>query len=110
MYRDLSHPAPCRASACKNFDDPNLLESSLLAEHIDALARGDVVTRPLYDFSTYTRVPGQTESVRARAVLLVEGLFALHYPELLPLYHLRVYVDTPEDICFERNPTRCWER
>jgi len=41
--------------------------------------------RPLYDFSTYIRVLNRTETVRAGAFLLVEGLFALHYAELPPL-------------------------
>ena len=44
--------------------------------------------------------------MRAAAYLLVEGLFALYYPELLPLYQLRVYIDTPDDICFERRMRR----
>ena len=40
--------------------------------------------------------------MRAGAFLIVEGLFALYYAELLPLYQLRVYVDTPDEVCFER--------
>ncbi len=104
-YRDLGHlPFPERIR--QNFDDPALIESSLLAEHVAALARGEVIERPVYDFATYTRVPGQTESLRARRVLLVEGLFTLVYPELLPLYNLRVYVDTPDSVCFERRLRR----
>jgi uridine kinase len=39
----------------------------------------------------------------------VEGLFALFYPELLPLYHLRVYIETPDDVCFERRLKRDME-
>jgi uridine kinase len=38
--------------------------------------------------------------------VIVEGLFALYYPELLPLYQLRIYVDTPDDLCFERRLKR----
>jgi uridine kinase len=44
--------------------------------------------------------------VTASAFVIVEGLFALYYPELLPLYDLRVYVDTPDGICFERRMRR----
>ena len=36
------------------------------------------------------------------AFLVVEGLFALYYPALLPLYSLRVYIETPDAVCFER--------
>ena len=104
-YRDLSHLPPAER-AQQNFDDPALIESPLLAEHVAALARGETIQRPMYDFSTHTRVVDQTETVHAGAVLLVEGLFALAYPELLPLYQLRVYVETPDDICFERRLRR----
>lgn len=104
-YRDLSH-LPFSERIRQNFDDPRLIENELLAAHVAELARGETIERPLYDFSTYTRVPLQTQSIHAGEVLLVEGLFALHYPELLPLYHLRVYIDTPDDVCFERRMKR----
>jgi uridine kinase len=83
-----------------------MIESSLLAEHVAMLARGEAIDRPIYDFSTHARVVGQTERVAAGPFLVVEGLFALHYPELLPLYSLRVYVDTPDPLCFERRMKR----
>jgi len=104
-YRDLGH-LPFSERVKQNFDDPALIESSLLAEHVAALARGEVIERPLYDFATHTRVPGRMESMRAGSFVLVEGLFALHYPELLPLYQFCVYIDTPDDICFERRMKR----
>ena len=104
-YRDLAH-LPYEERVRQNFDDPAIIESSLLAAHVAALARGETIDRPVYDFATYTRVRGTTEPVRAGAYLIVEGLFALYYPELLPLYQLRVYVDTPDDVCFERRLKR----
>jgi uridine kinase len=104
-YRDLAH-LPLAERVRQNFDDPALIESPLLAAHVAALARGEAIERPFYDFSTYTRIPGQTETIRPGTFLLVEGLFALYYPELAPLYHLRVYVDTPDELCFERRLKR----
>jgi uridine kinase len=104
-YRDLSH-LPQAERARQNMDDPAVIESPLLAAHIAALARGEAIERPLYDFATYIRIPDQTETVRAGAFLLVEGIFALYYPELLPLYQLRIYVDTPDAVCFERRLKR----
>lgn len=104
-YRDLRH-LPFSERVKQNFDDPALIESSLLAEHVAGLARGETIERPLYDFSTHTRVPGRTEAMRAGSFVLVEGLFSLYYPELFPLYQFRVYIDTPDDICFERRMKR----
>ena len=104
-YRDLGH-MPYSERIKQNFDDPAMIESPLLTAHVAMLAKGEAIERPLYDFATHTRVPGRTERVKAGAFLVVEGLFALYYPELLPLYNLRVYIDTPDELCFERRMKR----
>lgn len=104
-YLDLGH-LPLQERVQKNFDDPAMIEVPLLAEHIAALARGDTIDRPVYDFATYTRMPGRTQRVTSGPFLIVEGIFALYFPELLPLYQLRVYVDTPDALCFERRMKR----
>ena len=107
LSRPFGYPLAERVE--KNFDDPALIEIPLLAEHVAALARGESIERPVYDFATYTRVRGRTQRVNAGPFLIVEGIFALYYPELLPHYHLRVYIDTPEELCFERRLKRDME-
>jgi len=104
-YRDLSHLAP-EVRAVQDFDDPAILEIELLRDHVAALARGEVVERPIYDFSTHSRVAGKTEAIVARDLLVVEGILALHYAELLPFYQARVFVETPEELCLERRLRR----
>jgi uridine kinase len=104
-YRDLTH-LPFAERAEQNFDDPGVIESPLLISHIATLAKGLPIERPLYDFATYIRIPNQTETFRPGPFILVEGLFALYYPELLPLYQLRVYIDTLDELCFERRLKR----
>jgi uridine kinase len=104
-YRDLGH-MPFSERIKQNFDNPAMIESPLLVAQVAALARGEAIERPVYDFSTHTRVVGRTERIAAGPFLVVEGLFALYYPELLPLYGLRVYVDTPDTLCFERRMKR----
>jgi uridine kinase len=108
-YRDLAH-MPLADRARQNFDEPGIIESPLLIAHVAALAQGQPIERPLYDFATYIRIPGQTETFRPGPFVLVEGLFALYYPELLPLYQLRVYIDTPDELCFERRLKRDMEQ
>jgi len=104
-YRDLSHLPPEQRDQ-QDFDDPKMLESGLLAKHIAELAKGRAIDRPLYDFSTHTRVAGATERIEPGRVLVVDGIFALHYDSLLPLYDLAIYVNTPDDICFTRRLER----
>jgi uridine kinase len=108
-YRDLSH-LPLEERMRQNFDDPELIEIALLARHVTALARGQAIERLFYDFSSHTRVTGRTETVAPEPFLIVEGLFALHYPELRPVYQLRVYIDTPDPTCFERRLKRDTEQ
>ncbi len=104
-YLDLGHIPP-EERAQKNFDDPQMIEIPLLAEHVAALARGDSIDRPCYDFGTHTRMRGRTVSVTSGPFLIVEGIFALYFPSLLPLYHLRIYIDTPDELCFARRLQR----
>jgi uridine kinase len=104
-YLDLGD-LPLAERMKQNFDDPVLIEVPLLARDVAALARGESIDRPVYDFTTYTRVPGQSQRVTAGPFLIVEGLFALYYPELLPYYNLRVYVDASDSVCFERRLKR----
>jgi uridine kinase len=104
-YRDLSH-LPISERATQNFDDPALIESRLLTSHVKALARGEAIERPVYDFSQYIRLPDRTETMRAGPFVLVEGLFALYYEDLRPQYQMCVYLDTPDEVCFERRMKR----
>jgi uridine kinase len=104
-YRDLGHMPP-EERAQQNFDNPELIEYSLLLRHLRMLCTGGAIDRPCYDFSTHTRVPNRTEHVREPHVLLLDGIFALHWPEVRALASLSVYVDTPDHICFERRLRR----
>lgn len=108
-YLDLGHMLLAERVR-KNFDDPAMIEISLLASDVGALARGEAIERPIYDFTSYTRVENRTERVSPSPYLIVEGLFALHYRELLPFYNLGVYVDTPDPLCFERRLKRDTEQ
>jgi uridine kinase len=100
-YRDLSH-FPLDSRDKRNFDHPHSLESELIIQHVRELAAGRTIQRPVYDFKTHSRVPGVFDPVTPTRVVIVEGILALHYPELLPLYDLSVYVDAPNEICLNR--------
>lgn len=104
-YRDLGH-LPHDQRAQVNFDDPAMIEVPLLASHIAALAQGQAIERPVYDFAGYTRVKGESETIHPGPLVVVEGLFAMYFPELRPFYQLSIYVDTPDDVCFTRRMKR----
>ncbi len=100
-YRDLSH-FPLDAREKRNFDHPDSLESELFVAHIRSLAAGETIQRPVYDFATHSRVADAFEPIAPARFVLVEGILALHYPELLPLYDFSIYVDAPNEVCLNR--------
>jgi uridine kinase len=104
-YRDLGH-LPLEERTLKNFDDPAMIDVGLLASHIERMAQGYSIERPVYDFAEYTCVEGETETVQPGPLVVVEGLFTLYFPELRPFYQFSVYVDTPDDVCFARRLKR----
>ncbi len=100
-YRDLSQ-FPLDDRHKQNFDHPDSLESELFIPHIRSLAEGHPIHRPRYDFATHSRIPDTFDEITPRPFVIVEGILALHYPELRPLFDLSVYVDAPHDICLAR--------
>lgn len=100
-YRDLSQ-FPLDTRHKRNFDHPDSLESELFIEHIRCLANGEVVQRPVYDFKTHSRVADSFEPITPSQVVIVEGILALHYPELVPLYDFSIFVSAPNEICLNR--------
>jgi uridine kinase len=86
----------------QNFDHPDSLESELFIEHLRDLRLDRTIQRPVYDFSRHTRVPNAFEPVAPSRVIIVEGILALHYDKLVPLYDFSVYVEAPNQICLKR--------
>ncbi len=100
-YRDLSQ-FPLDTRHKLNFDHPDSLESELIIEHVRGLAAGQPINRPVYDFKTHSRVPDSFDTITPTSVVIVEGILALHYPELLPLYQFSIYVNAPNEVCLNR--------
>ncbi len=100
-YRDLSH-FPLDSRDKQNFDHPDSLESELIVEHVQALSTGLPIHRPVYDFKTHSRVANAFDLIHPKNVVIVEGILALHYRDLLPFYTFSIYVDAPNEVCLKR--------
>ena len=103
-YKDHSHLSP-EERAQVNYDHPDSLETSLLVEHIRALKAGQVIERPVYDFTTHSRTR-QTVRVEPRPIILVEGILIFVEPDLRNLFDIKIFVDTEADIRFIRRLLR----
>ena len=109
-YRDLAHLS-YEERCQQNFDDPGILESDLLIQHIGQLSQGNTIYHPQYDFANHTRVTGAATRLEVDHLLVIDGIFALHYEGLRKLYDLSIYVDAPDQICYQRRLARdCRDR
>jgi uridine kinase len=103
-YREVKHLPP-EARAQLNFDHPNSLDSTLLVEHLRLLLDSIAIEVPIYDFTTDSRT-GETITVYPHPVILVEGILIFAEPELRPLFDVKIFVDTEDDIRFIRRLLR----
>lgn len=88
-----------------NYDHPESLETSLLIEHLQFLKAGQSIELPTYDFANHTRA-GQVNEISPKPIILVEGILIFESAELVKLFDLKIFVDTPADVRFSRRLVR----
>ena len=103
-YKDLSH-INYENRIGQNFDHPDSIDINLLENHLKQAFKGDKINIPIYDFSNHVRL-GKTVSISNARIIIVEGIFALHFSQLRKLYTLKLFMDTPENIRLERRLVR----
>lgn len=92
-------------AATFDFDDVSARDHDLMIRDLAQLKAGHDITAPIYSFIHHGREPGG-EPVNATQVVVVEGTHVLCNPELVALFDIRVFVDTPADIRFIRRLLR----
>jgi uridine kinase len=103
-YKDQSH-IPFDQRFTINYEHPDAVDMSLLAEHLLALKEGKRINVPVFDYVTCTRKP-ETLSLEPCPVVLVDGLLILTEPTLHPLFDIKIYLDAPDDIRILRRVAR----
>ncbi len=94
-YRDNSH-LPIEARQEINFDHPDSVEFELLIEHLKNLKSGRSINEPNYSYLSCTRSE-ETNRVKPRDVIIVEGILVLTQPALRDLFDLKIFVWADDD-------------
>lgn len=95
-YREYGS-LPLEERAKVNFDHPDSLETELLIEHLRTLISGMPIEKPVYDFTTYSRLP-QTVTVAPKPIIVIDGILVFIDRNLRELMDLKIYVDTDSDL------------
>ena len=103
-YKDLSHLF-FEKRIQFNFDHPNAFDHQLLISQLRILLNGQSIQQPVYDFTRHIRLT-ETKTVQPHPIVILEGILVLATPELRDLMNIKIFVDTPPDICLIRRLER----
>ncbi|MBI3568073.1 MAG: uridine kinase [Gemmatimonadetes bacterium] len=80
-----------------NWDHPDAFDLDLLAAHLDTLARGEGIEKPVYDFVSHLR-DTRTVPVRASDVIVIDGILLFVDQRVRDRCDVKVFVDTDADV------------
>ena len=103
-YRDQSHLS-MDDRIQNNYDHPNAFEHELLRDQLTVLIANKSINCPVYCYKTHTRI-SDTTTIKPTKIILVEGILLLSNPQLRDCFDIKVYMDTPLDICLIRRIKR----
>lgn len=92
-HDELSYEERCGL----NYDEPDSLETDLMARHLEQLRRGQAIDCPVYDFTIHNRSEETVHIVPGR-VIIVEGILIFENEALRNLMDIRIFVDTDADV------------
>jgi len=87
-------------------DVPVALDRTLLVDQLTLLARGQTVEKPVYDYATHSRRASGGLLLEPEDYVVVEGLFALYWPEVRELVDLGVFVTVDDATALARRIER----
>lgn len=103
-YRDQSHLSLSEREKT-NYDHPGAFDHQLLIDHIHQLKQGKTIDMPVYDYDLHNRGDHHIH-VTPKPVMIIEGILLLANEGLLPQFDLKIYMDTPMDVCLARRIER----
>ncbi len=93
------------AQGVYNFDLPGSIDAAAYAADVLALSQGREVRRQEYTFNNPAAAPKQLV-FRPAPIVVVEGIFVLHFAEIAHLLDLKVYIDAQEHVKLHRRIIR----
>lgn len=79
-----------------NWDHPDALDFDLFAAQLDALARGEAVDKPVYDYATHLRRP-EPERTGPADVVIVDGILLFTDAAIRGRLDVKAFVDADAD-------------
>ncbi|MEE1944616.1 uridine kinase [Pedobacter sp. KR3-3] len=88
-----------------NFDLPSTIDDEQFLIDIKKLIKGEVVYKKEYNFNNPLAVVKILE-INPAPIIIVEGLFILHFKEIADLLNLRIFIEADEEVALKRRIKR----
>jgi uridine kinase len=88
-----------------NFDQPSTIDNDQFLSDIKRLINGETVYQKEYTFNNPNAEPKLLE-IKSAPIVMVEGLFILHFKEIAEMLDLKIFIDTNQDIALQRRLKR----
>jgi uridine kinase len=103
-YRPKDHQTKDE-NGIENFDLPGAIDDVAFAADVEKLRSGEVVTREEYTFNNSEKIPNLLH-FHPKKILVVEGIFVFHFPEVAKLLDLKIFIDAQDKIKLKRRIKR----
>lgn len=104
-YIPVAHNMTPEENKLYNFDLPATIDKQHFLDDISLLLNGDVVFKKEYTFNNPNATPKLLE-IKPAPILIIEGLFILHFEEIAELMDLKIFIDTEEEVALKRRLKR----
>jgi uridine kinase len=91
-----------------NFDLPGTIDHQHFQDDITRLINNETIYKKEYTFNNPKAVPKILE-IKPAPIIIVEGLFILHFREIAGLLDLKIFIEAEEEVALKRRIKRDFE-
>jgi uridine kinase len=104
-YFPVAHGMTPEENKLYNFDLPDTIDHNHFKDDITKLFNNETILKKEYTFNNHIAVPKLLE-IKPAPILIVEGLFILHFREIAELLDMKIYIEADEGIALQRRLKR----
>lgn len=104
-YFRVGHTMTAEENKMYNFDLPSTIDIDSFIQDIKKLIKGETVYQKEYNFNNNSAESKLLE-IKPAPIIMVEGLFILHFKEIAELLDMKIFIDTEEEVALQRRLKR----
>ncbi len=104
-YIPVAHNMTPEQNKLYNFDLPTTIDHDHFERDIESLVNQETIYKKEYTFNNPQAIPKVLE-IKPAPILIVEGLFILHFKKIAEQLNLKIFIDTEEEVALKRRLKR----